>query len=231
MSDPVGSIAIDWAGEAWQLRGDRTLFRPGRSTLYVADVHLGKAATFRAAGIPAPEATTRADLDRLATALAESAARRLVVLGDLLHAAAGVVDPMRSTVAAWRRDRPELEVSLVVGNHDSRAGAVPSEWRFAEVGPRLDDAGILCVHDPVAGTAPYLAGHLHPAVAVGDRDGFRRRMPAFILGGGSLLLPAFTAFAGGATTRLAEGERAFAADGRAVLEVTPLVAGRSARSG
>ena len=59
--------------------------------LFVADVHLGKAAAFRAGGVPLPRGSTAADLARLAAVLQETGAQRLVVLGDFLHGAAGRV--------------------------------------------------------------------------------------------------------------------------------------------
>ena len=46
-------------GERVVLRVERALFWPAQATLFVADVHLGKAATFRAGGVPLPRGGTR----------------------------------------------------------------------------------------------------------------------------------------------------------------------------
>ena len=64
----------------------RAAFLPSSATLLVADLHLGKAATFRKAGIPVPEGSAQADLARLARLVRETSARRLVIVGDLLIA-------------------------------------------------------------------------------------------------------------------------------------------------
>jgi metallophosphoesterase superfamily enzyme len=54
----------DHAADILLLPG-RAAFLPASATLLVADLHLGKAATFRQAGIPVPEGSAQADLARL----------------------------------------------------------------------------------------------------------------------------------------------------------------------
>ena len=55
-------------GETVTLFADRALFWTRERTLFVADVHLGKTATFRAHGVPLPRGTTalprRTSVDR-----------------------------------------------------------------------------------------------------------------------------------------------------------------------
>src|SRR5690606_27996486 len=89
--------------------------------LLVSDVHLGKAAAFRAAGRPLPTGTTRAELARLDALVGATRARRLCVLGDLVH---HELDPEGSTLkalAAWLVERRVLQPRLVLGNHDRHA--------------------------------------------------------------------------------------------------------------
>ena len=91
------------------------------ATLLVAAVHLGKAATFRNAGIPVPEGSAQADLARLERLVQETAARRLIVLGDLFHARSGCTQAVFDEFAATRSRMPETEVLLIAGNHDRAA--------------------------------------------------------------------------------------------------------------
>ena len=77
----------------------RAAFLPATSTLLVADVHIGKAASFRRLGVPVPAGTTAANLVRLDGLLARWPVRRLVVLGDLLHAASGRAATTLATLA------------------------------------------------------------------------------------------------------------------------------------
>ena len=73
-----GAEPLTLQGEAVQLLPDPALWWPAQHTLCVADVHLGKAATFRARGVPVPLGTTRGTLARLDAALAASAAGGIV---------------------------------------------------------------------------------------------------------------------------------------------------------
>jgi metallophosphoesterase superfamily enzyme len=114
------------AGEELLLRADKTVFWPGESTLFVADVHLGKAASFRAFGVPAPGGTTDGTLGTLSQALDQTQARRLALLGDLWHARQGRTGDIIGKFLDWRRRHGEVEMILVEGNHDRRSGRLPS---------------------------------------------------------------------------------------------------------
>src|SRR5258708_8933957 len=106
------------------------MYWPRAETLFVADTHWGKDATFRAAAIAVPGGTLRDDLDRLGIAIGRTGARRLIVLGDLLHAKKGRAPCTLDTIKAWRACHTDLDVLLVRANHDQRAGDPPHECRF-----------------------------------------------------------------------------------------------------
>ena len=101
------------AGETVTLLPERALYWPRRAALLIADLHLGKDATFRASGVPLPGGTTAADLARLSVALERSGARRLVILGDFFHARRGRDPALLAEVAAWRAAHADLEIVLV----------------------------------------------------------------------------------------------------------------------
>lgn len=195
------------------LFADRALYWPRERTLFVADVHLGKAATFRAGGVPVPRGATANDLARLAVLVEHSAATRLVVLGDFLHAAAGRVPALDAAVRAWREHHRALEVLLIRGNHDANAGDPPPEWNVHVVGePHLAAPFLLChaPHEPPTGYA--LCGHLHPGVRIGgDHDS--ARLPCFVLGRRRALLPAFGRLTGLALVSPRRDERIVAIAG------------------
>ena len=56
---------VHWAGEALDLLSERALWWPAERMLFVADLHLGKAASYRALGQPVPGGTTQENLARL----------------------------------------------------------------------------------------------------------------------------------------------------------------------
>src|SRR5689334_22573606 len=89
-------------GERVVLHAERALHWPAGRALFVADVHLGKAASFRAGGVPLPRGGTQADLARLGSLMARTGAERLFVLGDFLHARAGRVAALDASFKAWR---------------------------------------------------------------------------------------------------------------------------------
>jgi uncharacterized protein len=193
----VHSLPCEWAGERFVLRADRSLYWPAQRALLVADVHLGKATSFRRLGVPVPTGPSLATLARLSLALQETQAERLLVLGDLVHAARSLTPRLREQVAAWRGAHAQLLLDLVLGNHDRAAGELPQEWRIACVEEPLRMGAVQLRHAPPDDEAhePTLAGHVHPAAFVAG--GFERlRLPCFHFGTTLALLPAFGEFTG-----------------------------------
>ncbi len=207
---------VDVAGEQLILRPDRTLVWPRARTLILADPHFGKADTFRAAGVPVPGGADAA-LARLAAALDDTGADRLVVLGDFWHARAGRTPAVAEELAAWRAARPALRVELVRGNHD-RAGPPPPGWGGWV--DRLADPPFVFAHVPGPAADGYvLAGHLHPGVALAGRGRDRLRLPCFWFGPRVGVVPAFARFTGVAPVPARPGDRVFAVAATDVIEV------------
>ena len=111
-------LPVVWAGEPVLLLPERALWWPARRTLLLADLHLGKAASFRAAGQPVPAGTTQRNLDRLDALIAVHGAQSLVVLGDFLHAAQARTPALLDALAHWRARHAALDITLVRGKGD-----------------------------------------------------------------------------------------------------------------
>jgi uncharacterized protein len=213
-------LPITVRAASFLLRADKAIVRAAEATLFVADVHLGKAARFRRLGVPVPEASTVETLDRLSRALAATGSRRLVVLGDLLHGPGCVTADVDAAWAAFRERHPSLDVMLVRGNHDARAGDPPRHWRVESVSAGLVQDGVVLLHEPPGDEAvrrgvgsregdglPWLAGHVHPALVLHGRVGDRVRLPCFQVRADGIVLPAFGAFTGMHAVRAGPGER------------------------
>ena len=194
----AGALALDLAGQTVQLLPAKALWWPHAATLFVADAHIGKAATYRAHGVPVPEATTADTLGRLSALLTELPVEKLVLLGDLLHAAEAHRPAVSAPLHAWRARHTRVAMQLVRGNHDSRAGDPPPSLGIEVVDEPLDLAPLAACHHPqrLAGTT-VLAGHWHPVVHLRGRGRDGLRLPAFWHAPGLLVLPAFGAFTGG----------------------------------
>jgi len=184
-------------GERVELLATRALHWPRERTVFVADVHLGKAAAFRAGGVPLPRGSTAADLTRLAAVLQQTGARRIVVLGDFLHAAAGRVAALDAAFRQWRTTHSAIDIVLVRGNHDDRAGDPPPGWGVTVVPEPHPLAPFLACHVPVSPPSGYaLCGHLHPGVWLSGVAEQSERLPCFVLGRRRAILPAFGSFTG-----------------------------------
>lgn len=213
-----GEAATEVAGETVRLLPERALYWERARTLLVADLHLGKAAAFRSAAIPVPGGTTDEGLARLDAALEQTRAERLVILGDFFHARAGRGASLHDATADWRGRRAKLNILLVRGNHDRRAGDPPDAWRFECINEPYCEPPFAFRHHPADDERGYvLAGHVHPAVRLRGPARQRLTLPCFWFGPRAGVLPAFGAFTGCARVRPATGDRVFVVADRAVF--------------
>lgn len=202
-----GMLATVVAGEKLQLYADRAMSWPRERTLFIADVHLGKAAAFRAGGVPLPGGVTATDLARLTALIERTEAQRIVVLGDFLHARSGRVAALDVAFRRWRRSHAAVQITLVRGNHDARAGDPPREWDVQCTGDPYALPPFFACHEPVALRTGYgLCGHLHPGIRLHGIGGETARLPCFVLGLQRAILPAFGRFTGLAMVTPAPGD-------------------------
>ena len=213
-------VTITLGGQALSLLPQKAAFLPESNTLLVADAHIGKAVSFRTLGVPVPRGTTSETLAVLADLVARHDVRRIVFLGDFLHSARSHAASTLGAVARWRQAHLALELTLVRGNHDDRAGDPPPSLGIACVDEPLMLGGLALCHHPQARAEGYvLAGHLHPCVHLGGRAHDRLRLPCFWFGAEVGVLPAFGAFTGMHGIRATGGERVFVVGDHAVTEL------------
>jgi len=182
------SLRVDAAGEVLWLLADGAVWWPAGQTLFVADLHLGKGAAFRAQGQAVPAGSSARTLARLQELVRAHDATRLVVLGDFWHGAEGLTLPLLNAVAAFAERVPTV---LVLGNHDRRIH--PPGLPLQAVNGVLPLGPLTAAHEPPPVGSPgfTLAGHWHPAVSIGSRAGDRLRRPCFVRYPHGLVLPAF----------------------------------------
>ena len=208
------------AGETLGLLPERVLYWPARQTLFVADFHLGKAASFRNAGIPLPSGSTSENVERLERAIARTRAKSVVFLGDFLHSAEGRQPRTFERFGAWRETRKAVELTIVRGNHDKKAGDPPGAWgaRCIDAGERLGP--FVLNHEPGPSRGGYaLSGHIHPAVRLSAPGEKSLRLPCFWFGARYGVLPAFGAFTGSAEVQPRRGDQVFVIAEEEVLKV------------
>lgn len=138
------------------------------------------------------------------------------MLGDLLHAPAGLIPSMIDAVGTWRRSRA-LELVVVPGNHDRKLEELAGPWALTIAPETLSEGPFDFVHEPQTRRGRYtLSGHLHPVIRL-RRAGDSLRLPCFHIGKSVGVLPAFSRFTGGSPVEVTDGDRVFAvAEGRVV---------------
>ena len=221
---------LQWGGHRLCLLPAKAAWLPERRMLLVADVHLGKALSFRRLGVPVPGGTTADTLARLGALLAATGARELVILGDFLHSAHAQAASVQAALQAWRHTHADVAMTLVRGNHDGHAGDPPAALGFTlrdepwvlpcpeldlpaperPVPDRPAPGLALCHHPAPVPGQQVLAGHLHPSVHLAGRGHQRMRLPCFHLSGDVGVLPAFGAFTGMQAIHRQAGDQVFA---------------------
>ena len=203
-------------------------FLPAEGLLLVADAHFGKAQSFRRLGVPVPEATTAHTLDALTAAVARTGAQGIVFLGDFLHSARSRSAALLGQLSRWREAHAQLDLTLVRGNHDDRAGDPPPALGITVVDEPLRVGPFALCHHPRPVVGAYvLAGHWHPCIRLGGRAFDRLRLPCFWFGDDSDetsaqaigVLPAFGSFTGMHPIRPRPRDRVFVTANEQVREL------------
>ena len=219
--DEARGTGTDTETLALWLTPERAVWWPAEGTLFVADMHLGKAAVFRSHGLPVPKGTTTETLKRLSAVLARTGARRLIVLGDFLHAKESHAPATMAALRRWRQAHAGLDCLIVQGNHDRHAGGPPEDLGFRMHAGPLRIGRLTGAHEPrdlpaqachdEASAPLILLGHMHPVITLHDRLD-RLRLPCFLMKGSVLTLPAFGAFTGGHSVDRRAGQAFVVAD-------------------
>lgn len=216
-------LAVTLGGTAWELLAQRAAFWIERRWLVIADAHFGKAAAFRARGVPVPQGTTTENLSRLDALISAVGPQAIVFLGDLFHARESHAPATLAAFHAWRERHHRLDIVLVEGNHDLSAGRPPAGLRIhCETEPWRVGTMAFCHHPQWLPDTAAMAGHLHPAVRLHGRADDTVRLPCFWLRERLMVLPAFGSFTGGACIAREPGERVVALTDDRLFEIPEL---------
>lgn len=192
------------------------------ATLILADIHLGKSATFRARGLPVPEGDNERDLTRILNLVHETHARHLIIAGDLFHAPSGIDSTLSQTLNDFLANL-SIPLTLVSGNHDAKLKHLPAGLTTV---PHLDLGNIRVIHDPADSSSDHfnITGHWHPVIKIPDGKRTSLRLPCFLLRGNTLVLPSFGTFTGGRIIQPEPGDRFFVTLRDQIAELPPGIA-------
>ena len=191
-------VTIDIGGATLTLLPQRGLFWAQENTLLVADVHLGKEHVFGRSGIAIPAGSSEKTLSRLSQLLTVTSATECIVLGDFFHDTPLPSDSWLTCVSEFLDQHPEINVSVVAGNHDKKRGQPMIDQRITWHSNPVHRAPFVLQHEPGSDERGHvLAGHVHPVVSL--RKKFQRSLsgPCFWKQQHCTILPAFGDFTGG----------------------------------
>ncbi len=208
------------AGEKLVLLAERAAFWPARRTLFVADFHLGKAASFRHAGIPLPSGTTTENVERLGSALDRT--RRATSSSSAISSTARK-GARRARSSASRRggssaSRSRSRSCAATTTRRRAIRRANGTWRASRRASRSGPSCSTTSRDR-ARRGYALAGHIHPAVRLSASGEASLRLPCFWFAARCGVLPAFGAFTGSAVVRPRAGDQVFVIAEREVLQV------------
>lgn len=200
-------VPFSFAGEEMVLTQDRALYWPRERALLVADLHLEKGSFFARHGQPLPPYDSRETLERVALAIRETGARRVITLGDNFHDAGGAqrLEPHAcGMLSALTR---AVDWVWITGNHDiDRDGGVAEAQCGGTLVEEMELSSLVLRHQAKKGeTRPELSGHFHPRLQLSIH---RRRIvrPCAVVSAkenadgspsGRMILPAFGALTAG----------------------------------
>lgn len=200
------------------LTNQRALYWQDEATLVVSDLHIGKTAHFRKAGIAIPSAILDNDLKRLQSLIDHFAVKTILVVGDLFHAENNTdLDQFQTFI----QDNNTVKFELIKGNHDRLKNSF-YEAMGIEIFKTHKDVGTLrFVHDEqhCAPNIFCVSGHTHPGVIIKGRGKVFIKLPCFELSEHRLILPAFSEFTGLNTKRTVESAVCYGFTEKSVFEI------------
>lgn len=211
-------VVFNFQEQTWHLSAGKALYWVEEKALILSDLHLGKSAHFRKAGIAVPAGIIEEDLYRLQQLITRYHPEQIIVVGDLFHSSANnEVQYFR----LWRQQFPSIRFVLVKGNHDILDAALYATLEI-RVADTLTLRNIHFMHEPCenGGDGPYVfSGHLHPGVILAGGGRQRLRLPCFYFGKHCGILPAFGRFTGLAMLEPETDGAVFAVVNKSIFQV------------
>lgn len=205
-----GSIKFTFSDQVLWLLPQKAIYWQEKKMLIIADLHLGKAAHFRKAGIPVPTIIHQDDLSTLDFLIQYFMPEKVLILGDLFHS---IYNKEWEDFAGFLDKRSDIEFNLVKGNHDILPVEIYKISNLSMAEDQLIMAPFCFSHKPLFAVPSLkqesepeeihlakkyynLCGHIHPGISIRDKLGQAVRMPCFYFGQRGGVLPAFGKFTG-----------------------------------
>ena len=93
----------------------KAIWWEAENTVLISDLHIGKITPFRNAVIALPHQATEDNFTRLDTLMLQYPVKKIIFIGDLFHSD---INSEWERFCTWRRQYLQVEMVLVLGNHD-----------------------------------------------------------------------------------------------------------------
>ncbi len=188
---------------------ERAIYLPQQQLLAISDLHLGKAAHFRKAGLAVPNQISKNDLERLAGLLVKYEPKTLLINGDMFHSD---YNSEIDEFSEWRQQFIEVQFLLVKGNHDRQKQHVYEKLAIEVRETNYDVASLSFIHDAANDQSNLypIGGHIHPGISIYNNTKQRIKLPCFYFGTDYAILPAFSVFTGLQMVKPKENDQVFA---------------------
>lgn len=197
---------------------ERAIYLPKEQLLAISDLHLGKAAHFRKAGLAVPNIVSKNDLDRLSELLEKYLPKQLLINGDMFHSDYNTeIDEF----AKWKENFNEINFILVKGNHDKQSEEVYKNLAIEVYEPNYQTDKFCFIHDVAhcRSNLYAISGHIHPGISIYNKAKQRLKFPCFYFGEDHAVLPAFSNFTGLHLVKAKETDMVFAITPTKIVKV------------
>jgi uncharacterized protein len=183
--------------QTFLLSSTRVVFWEQQKALILSDLHLGKSGHFRKAGIAIPQTVLQEDLFRLLDQIQFFKPTKLIIVGDLFHSHA---NKEHNLFLKWRNDIPQIEIHLVMGNHDILHNDFYKKANIILHKNVLEVEEFIFTHDindvEQNNAKYYFSGHIHPSIQMQGIGRQSLKLPCFYFTKNYAVLPAFGKFTG-----------------------------------
>jgi uncharacterized protein len=188
------SLSFLFANQTFIAHKNKVLFWPAQQMLILSDLHVGKTAHFRKNGINISSNIFTADMEKLVESILFFTPKEVVIVGDLFHSHSNNEHAIFfNTIQQFAN----INFKLVSGNHDVYAAT--NNNNLTNVGAIYQHQQITFIHQPPTAQNQFvISGHIHPRVLLKNKTKQSFNLPCFYFTKQQLLLPAFSAFTGGA---------------------------------
>ncbi|MFC3414609.1 ligase-associated DNA damage response endonuclease PdeM [Algoriphagus hitonicola] len=175
---------------------EKGLWISALSSLFIADLHFGKAAHFRKSGIPIPEPIHSQDLEKLDFLIRKYQPSDIYFLGDLFHSD---WNDQWGILMDFFQQFSVIHFHLIQGNHDILPKSVYASSPIKVHQQPIHLGDFTLSHEPLEEILPNqlnICGHIHPGVRLRGLARQSLRIPCFYWDQNQLILPAFGNFTG-----------------------------------